>query len=71
MIAEATQNARLSAKQFADDSGCKVGSIRSANQGVFSISAKDSLMSDYNSSDTMSIDKKIRIVSTITFSLDK
>lgn len=71
MIAEATKNARLSATQFADDSGCRVGSIRTANQGVFSISAKDSFMNDSSSSDLSSIDKKIRVVSTITFSLDK
>lgn len=71
MIAEATKNARLSATQFADDSGCKVGTIRTANQGVFSISSKDSLMNDSNYSDLSSVDKKIRVVSTITFSLDK
>jgi len=71
MIAEATKNARHSATQFADDSGCKVGSIRTANQGVFSISAKDSLISDSNYSDLSSIDKKIRVVSTITFSLEQ
>ena len=71
MIAEATKNARLSATQFADDSGSKVGGIRTANQGVFSISAKDSVMPDSGSSDLSSIDKKIRVVSTITFSLEK
>lgn len=37
MIAEATRNARAAADQFAADSGNKVGSIRQANQGVFSI----------------------------------
>lgn len=71
MIAEATKNARLSAKQFADDSGCKVGAIRTANQGVFSISAKDSTMNDGNYTDLNSVDKKVRVVSTITFSLVK
>ena len=39
MITEATKNARDSASRFAADSGSKVGEIRSANQGVFSISA--------------------------------
>jgi hypothetical protein len=39
MITEATRNARASADRFAADSGSQVGSIRSANQGVFSISA--------------------------------
>jgi len=41
MITEATRNARASADRFAADSGSQVGSIRSANQGVFSISAAD------------------------------
>ncbi len=41
MITEATKNARASADRFAADSGSEVGSIRSANQGVFSISAAD------------------------------
>jgi uncharacterized protein len=37
MITEATRNARAAADRFASDSGSKVGSIRQANQGVFSI----------------------------------
>ncbi len=41
MITEATKNARAAADRFAADSGSQVGSIRSANQGVFSISAAD------------------------------
>src|ERR1700684_181481 len=41
MITEATRNARASADRFAADSGSQVGSIRSANQGIFSISAAD------------------------------
>jgi hypothetical protein len=41
MITEATRNARAAADRFASDSGSKVGSIRQANQGVFSISPAD------------------------------
>ena len=41
MITEATRNARTAADRFAADSGSKVGSIRQANQGVFSILAAD------------------------------
>jgi uncharacterized protein len=37
MITEATRNARAAANRFAQDSGAKVGSIRQANQGVFSV----------------------------------
>ena len=41
MITEATRNARAAATRFAADSGSKVGSIRQANQGVFSILGAD------------------------------
>jgi len=41
MITEATRNARAAADRFAADSGSKVGSIRQANQGVFSILPAD------------------------------
>jgi len=37
MIAEATQNARKAAEQFAHDSGSTVGKIQHASQGLFSI----------------------------------
>ena len=71
MIAEATKSARQAALQFANDSEAKVGYIRSANQGSFSISGKDSYGdgSDYN--EHQSVEKKIRVVSTITFSLEQ
>jgi len=70
MIAEATKSARNAANQFATDSGCRVGSIRSASQGSFSIVPKDDMVEDgYNRSETSSLEKKIRVVSTVTFSL--
>lgn len=72
MIAEATKSAREAALQFANDSGAKVGFIRSANQGIFSISAKDALGDNYSGiQESSSIDKKVRLVSTITFSLEQ
>lgn len=37
MIEEATKNARTVAQKFADDAHCRLGSIRRANQGQFSI----------------------------------
>ena len=58
MIEEATKNAREAAEKFARDSGSEVGKIKSANQGVFSISDLD-----VNSG----VMKKVRIVSTIEF----
>ncbi len=39
MITEATRKAPAAANRFASDSGSKVGLIRQANQGVFSIIA--------------------------------
>jgi hypothetical protein len=41
MITDATKNARAAADQFASDSGAKVGAIRRASQGLFSISDRD------------------------------
>ncbi len=61
MIAEATKAARDAAKKFADDSGSKVGKIRSARQGQFSIDDRD----EY----TPYI-KIVRVVTTLTYALD-
>ena len=59
MIAEATKNAREAAAQFAKDSGSKVGKMKTANQGQFSIE------------DTSNpILKKVRVVSTIVYYLE-
>src|SRR5690606_9167170 len=41
MIAEATQEARKAAVQFAEDSGSRVGKIRTASQGYFTIEDLD------------------------------
>ena len=41
MIAQATRAAREAAAKFAEDSGARVGGIRQANQGLFTISDRD------------------------------
>jgi hypothetical protein len=41
MIAEATRNAREAAEQFASDSDSKLGKIKTASQGQFSITDRD------------------------------
>jgi hypothetical protein len=79
MITEATKNARASADRFAADSGSQVGAIRSANQGVFSISAADAGSGMAPGEDgggpgpvenpDASIVKKVRVVSTIDYYL--
>ncbi len=73
MITEATRNARASADRFAADSGAAVGGIRSANQGVFSITAADAAMlnpgDDGGGNETSSIEKKVRVVATVEYYL--
>lgn len=60
LIAEATAAARESAEQFAKDSGSHLGGIRSANQGVVTISDRD------QSSPQV---KKVRVVTTVEYFL--
>lgn len=66
MLEMATKNAKESAEEFAKASGSKVGKIRKASQGVFSIMPQD----DMNQSERNFIDKKVRVVSTIEYWLD-
>ena len=60
MIEEATKNARASAEKFAKDSDSKLGKIRNASQGQFSISDRDA--------NTPYI-KSVRVVTTINYYL--
>jgi len=69
LLAEATKNARLTAQQFASDSGAKVGKIRSANQGTIQILGSDGNDESAFYSPTSSPSKKIRVVSTFEFEL--
>lgn len=68
MVAEATQDARGAAEQFAKDSGANVGSIRHATQGYFSITARDGDEGGWGAADSPF--KKVRVVTTIDFMLD-
>lgn len=61
MIAEATQDARRAADQFARDSGSTVGKIRSAQQGYFTVEDLDRYTPDI---------KKVRVVTTIEYLLE-
>ncbi len=69
MIAQATQNARQAAEQFAHDSGTGVGGIRSATQGYFSIGARDGDVAEEGSGGGDSPFQKVRVVTTIEFYL--
>ena len=66
MIGEATREARKAAEQFAKDSGSRVGTIRHASQGVFSILARTA---GDNTLESTQPEKTVRVVSTIEFYL--
>ena len=60
MIEEATMNAREAAEKFAKDSHSRLGKIKTANQGTFTIENRDS--------NTPYI-KKVRVVTSVTYYL--
>ncbi len=60
MIEEATANAREAAEKFAKDSGSKIGKIKTATQGTFSIENRDS--------NTPHL-KRVRVVTYVTYYL--
>ena len=62
MIEEATKNAREVGEKFAKDSGSRLGKIKTANQGTFTIENRDS--------NTPEI-KKVRVVTSVTYYLKK
>lgn len=68
MIEQATKNAKMSGEQFAKDADTTLGKIYSANQGIFSIESRDPI-DNWSNNEKQSIDKKVRVVSTITFYL--
>jgi hypothetical protein len=74
MITEAT---RAAADRFAADSGSKVGSIRQAYQGVFSISAADEVGGSgepddpRESSSDSRLMKNVRAVTSVEYYLDR
>ena len=75
MLAEATRSARAVAEQFALDSHSRLGPIRRANQGVFEIMGRDTAGAAQTAGeatptdDQASIEKKVRLVSTVDYYL--
>lgn len=61
MIAEATRNAREAAIKFAADSDSRLGKIKTASQGQFSIENRD---------ETSPFIKNVRVVTTIVYYLE-
>ena len=76
MITDATKNARAAADQFASDSGAKVGAIRRASQGLFSISDRDQAASGDTQGGghyfprASDLNKRVRVVVTIDYLLE-
>lgn len=62
MIEEATRNAREVAQKFAKDSGSRLGKIKSASQGTFSIEDRDASTPEV---------KKVRVVTNVTYYLSR
>lgn len=76
MMAEATKAAREAANQFAADSGSRVGSIRRATQGLFTIADRDQAASgDREGSDgggaASDPNKRVRVVVTVDYLLER
>lgn len=70
MIAEATQNARRSAEEFARDSGTSVGRIKTASQGYFTVGPRDGDECEgCNSSGGNSPFQKVRVVTSVDYEL--
>lgn len=76
MITDATKNARAAADQFASDSGSKVGAIRHASQGLFTITERDQAASGETAGGghyfarASDPNKRVRIVVTIDYLLE-
>ncbi len=66
MLTEATKRAREAADKFATESGAKVGDIQNANQGIIEITPAVEIPNDRPEKQ---VNKKVRVVTTITYFL--
>lgn len=74
MLSEATINAKSAALQFTKESDTRLGSLRKANQGLFTIVDRDQSLSSQNGggyNPTMGSDlyKKVRVVVNVDYSI--
>jgi uncharacterized protein len=68
MLAQATKSARALAQQFAADSNSHLGAIRRATEGVFQVMSRDGEVPN-PTEERATIEKKLRLVSTIDYYL--
>ncbi len=74
MIAESIKQARRAAEEFEINSGSKIGKIKNASQGVFSIFSKEAASSgdqnSYGSDEASFIDKAVRVITKVEYYLE-
>ncbi|MFH1003933.1 MAG: SIMPL domain-containing protein [Bacteroidota bacterium] len=75
MLTEATRNAKNAAIQFAKESDTRLGNLKKANQGLFSIIDRDEFLSgqsdgSYYQASCADIYKKVRVVVSVDYSIE-
>ena len=71
MLGDAAHDARVRAEKIADEGHGDVGSLRSADQGVFQITAPTSTeVSGSGELDTSSVEKSVKAIVTVRYGLD-
>lgn len=76
MLTEATQNAKKAAQEFTKENQVKLGALKKANQGLFTITDRDvaalagSSDPGYYSPSVSDLIKKVRVVVNIEYSVD-
>ena len=71
MVAEATKDAKARAEAIAGSTGNRIGSVQSAQTGVFQITSRNSTeVSNSGIYDTSSLEKDITAVVSVKFAMD-
>lgn len=70
MMSEASQNAIQAAKDLLSPTSGKLKGIRQAQQGMFTIRAKDAYGDEMGINEQTSMEKRIRVVTTVTFNIE-
>jgi uncharacterized protein len=74
MLSEAIQNARTAAVEFTRESNVQLGTLKKANQGLFTIVDREASSSsgegDYYASNVNDLYKKVRVVVNVEYSIE-